>query len=128
MSRPIQIATLTNSRIASVVRRALRFGLDAELVADFLARVDWTTVERASAKTARRLGQMELWATEYAEGDLTRGEYMARLASVLPDTERRNRLLFAPGAITMAQYGARATAVVQQSPNAPGRPGPLALV
>lgn len=87
-------------RVRNLVRRALRAGLDAELVGEFLASVDWGGLEAADSKAAAILGQMEGWATEYAEGELTRAQYVARLLSLLPRaSERSRRLVMGAGEI-----------------------------
>jgi hypothetical protein len=106
MFRTIQIASLSTSRITAEIRLALRRGLDSDRIADFLAAVDWSSVARASERVRLRLGRLEQWATAYAEGELTRAQYMARLASMLPPKERSARLLMAPGAITVFQFPA----------------------
>ncbi|MBA4179338.1 MAG: hypothetical protein C0506_02010 [Anaerolinea sp.] len=80
---------LTPQRVKTVVRRAVRAGLDAEALGEFLASVDWGAVE-ADPKVRSMLGEMEGWATAYAEGELTRAEYVARLLTLLPGTGARN--------------------------------------
>ena len=94
------IQDLTVQRVRNVVRRALRAGLDAELVGEFLASTDWGAFESADPKVAAMLGQMEAWATGYAEGELTRAQYVARLLSLLPRaSERSRRLVMGAGEI-----------------------------
>lgn len=88
MPRRIQIATLTNARISNEIRAALRTGLDADRVADFLSNIDWSGLQGATPAVRARLGLMEEWATEFAEGDVTRSGYIARLVSLLPKRER----------------------------------------
>ena len=78
------IQDLTPQKVRAVVRRALRVGLDPELVGEFLATVDWGTFESADPGVREMLGQMEAWATGYSEGQLTREEYIARLRGLLP--------------------------------------------
>lgn len=105
MSRRIQITRISSGRITAEVRAALRHGLDAERLAEFLANVDWTGFAEAPQKVRDRLGQLEAWASAYAERELSRGKYMARLASFLPRKERTVRLLFAPGDIVISPFG-----------------------
>jgi len=101
MFRPIQIASLKVSRINAEVRAALRKGVNPDRIADFVAAVDWSGAENASDRVRERLGLLELWATAYAEAELSRGEYLVRLLSLLPSDERSRRLVIGEGPITM---------------------------
>ncbi len=84
---PIQKVTIEDVR--RVVRESLRGGLDADTVTDFVASVDWSHVDaRALPPIATTLGELEAWDTEYAEGDSTREQYIARLLSLIPTEER----------------------------------------
>ena len=83
------IQELTLQRVRNVVRRALRAGLDAEMLGDFLASVDWGSGDGADPRVRAMLGEMEGWATGYAEGELTRAGYVARLLSLLPRASER---------------------------------------
>ena len=120
MSRRIQIATMRNARILSEIRAAVRTGLDADRVADFLANVDWSTVSEAPSGIRDRLGLLEAWATAYAEGELSRSAYVARLLSLLPKRERALRLVMGGGAeITLTEFPPTLHPDAPQSPIAP---------
>ncbi len=84
-------------RIRNVVRRALRPGLDAELLGDFLASVEWGSADSAGPGVRAMLGEIEGWATAYSEGELTRAAYVARLLSLLPRASERSRRLVMGG-------------------------------
>jgi hypothetical protein len=78
--------------IRLLLRKALRAGLDADRVADFLAGVDWGQLPPAGREAAL-LGRMEGWTTAYSEGDLSESEYVARLLSGLARPEEQRRRL-----------------------------------
>ena len=92
-----QLSGVSREDIQALVRRALRPGLDPDEVADFVASVDWTG--SSPTPIARQLGELEAWAAAYAEEQMSRGEYMARLSSLLPEEERVKRLITGPGDI-----------------------------
>lgn len=106
------ISKITNRHIKHVIRGALQTGLNADLINDFLASVDWSGTNQRTPRVAAALGQLEGWATLFASGDITHSQYVARLLSLLPPSER-NRHLFLDGgrvAITIAGAGYRAAA------------------
>ena len=102
------IQDLTITRIRNVVRRALRDGLDAEMLNEFLACVDWGTAAAADPRVSEILGQLEAWAIEDAEGFLSRAEYAEKLRAfaetpgprkepfIQPSSSRRQRHLVGP--------------------------------
>ncbi len=89
MSDLLSIADITVEDVRDVVREAVRAGLDADHLSDFIARVDWSGVDRERPPIADTLGELEAWVTAYAERDLTLAEYVGRLLSLLPEEERR---------------------------------------
>lgn len=64
------------------MKRALRDGVDADLLGEFLATVDWGTVDNSDPVVREMLGQLEAWTTAYSEGQLSRDEYTAELCGV----------------------------------------------
>jgi hypothetical protein len=89
MSDLLPIQKITIEDVRHTVRKSLSAGLDADTVTDFVASVDWSHVdERALPAIAATLGELEQWDTEYAEGDSTREQYIARLLTLLPVDER----------------------------------------
>lgn len=78
---PIQKVGL--AAIRDVIARALSDDLNASMLADFLASVDWSHMETASPDIRELLGTMEHWDTEFVEDDLSEAEYSDRLRSVL---------------------------------------------
>lgn len=89
MSGLLPIQAVNPEDVRRVVRESLGGGLDHDNVADFLASVDWSGVDREMPSIAAILGEMESWDTEYAEGDSSRAEYIARLLTLVPADERR---------------------------------------
>lgn len=85
------ISTLTERDIQDAVRDAVRNGLDPEGMGLFLSLVDWAHDSDEAIRDL--LGEMILWADEYAEGHLTESQYLARLLSILPAPERPNRVV-----------------------------------
>src|SRR5690606_32338262 len=75
----LAIADVTMDTISEAIRRATGAGLDAPMLLDFLASIDWTSTERAPDGVRSALADVEAWSTEFSEGDLTRDEYLARL-------------------------------------------------
>jgi len=104
-TRLADIQDVTTMRIRNVLRKAVREGLDAELVADFLASVNWSGMASADEKIAQALGQLEAWSTGYAEGELTRAAYVARLLSLLPQRERSRRLVMGGSVVSITIAG-----------------------
>jgi hypothetical protein len=97
------IQELTPQRVRNAVRRALRTGVDAEMLGDFLTSVDWSTGDSADPAVKAMLGELEAWSTSFAEGDLTQAQYIARLLSLLPrPDERRRRAAMGDAAVAVA--------------------------
>jgi hypothetical protein len=92
MSRRIQIAALKSARISAEIRDALRDGIDADRIADFLAGIDWGSLASAAPVVTERLGLLEEWSTQFAEGEISEDEYGRRLSGLLPQRERRPTL------------------------------------
>ncbi len=79
MSDLLPIEQVTDEDVREIVREALSQDLKPDCIADFVARVDWSGVDREQPPIARALGALEAWSTEYAEGDLPSDEYRLRL-------------------------------------------------
>ena len=69
--------------IDDAVGRVLQHGLDASMLAEFLASIDWSHSEQAAPAVRERLGQLEMWSTEHGEGQLPTEEFRARLRQML---------------------------------------------
>ena len=80
----IPIKAIAPADVEEAVRQTLRDGLRPDALADFLATVDWSNVERAPQGIRETLGALEACATEYAERDITEAEYRARLLALVP--------------------------------------------
>ena len=98
----MQIQDLTTSKVIdSAVLPALRGGLKAGRMADFLAEVDWARKENADPAVVVLLGRLEAWATEFAERDIDARTYRLNLLNLLPEAERGKRLVPGDGARTV---------------------------
>lgn len=89
MAGLLSIASATIDDVRAMLREALRDGLDADRVADFVASVDWSDAAEADQQIRDLLGQLSEWSTEYDEGDLTRAQYVDRLVSLFPEDDAR---------------------------------------
>jgi len=88
MSDLLPIQTLSIEDVQNAIRDALRDGLDAGKIADFVARVDWSGTLTDRPAIARVVGELEAREHEYAEGDLPRSAFLDYLLSLLPAEER----------------------------------------
>jgi hypothetical protein len=73
--------------IENAVRLALRDGVDPDVVAEFVASVDWSGSSVDYGPAADDLSRLEGWTTEFIEHDLSESEYVSRLRSLLPAEE-----------------------------------------
>lgn len=89
MDKLLPISDLSREDVLNVVRQALKRGLDADTLEDFLASVDWSGVDRERPPIADLVGQMEGWSSRYADGDLSQAQYVDRLLSLLPTPTAR---------------------------------------
>ena len=103
MDKLIPISGVQREDVLNVIRQALRAGLDADALEDFLASVDWSGTDRERPEIADLLGQMEGWGSQYANGDLTRAHYVGKLLSLLPLEERGRRLVLGGGAVVITR-------------------------
>lgn len=77
------------------MREALAASLDADVIEDFVASVDWSGAHLKRPKIADLLGQLEAWADQYGTGELTRHEYMGHLLALLPSGDRERYFILA---------------------------------
>lgn len=84
----IDIQSLALEDVRDRVRAALRSDVDPEDLADFVAEVDWSSHESATADVRAALGQLEEWLTRLAEGDMSVSAFRASLLQLLPAEER----------------------------------------
>ena len=70
------------------IRRTIGDGPGEYRLPDFLAAVDWSEDSRPPAPVTDLLGRLELWDSEYREGDLEWEELVARLTAL--EDDRRN--------------------------------------
>ena len=80
----VPIESLSREDVEKVVRRALDEGLQAQVLEDFLATVDWSNQDRAPEAIRKTLGLLEQRATEYAEDELPEADYRRILLTLLP--------------------------------------------
>lgn len=67
------------------VRNALADGSSTYRLPDFLAAVDWSEAVRPAPEVADLLGRLELWDSEYREGDMGWDEFAAALGALDSD-------------------------------------------
>jgi hypothetical protein len=89
MLTKIQDLALEDVRLA--VADALRGELDLDALADFVASVDWSGFEAASAEVRNSLGELESSLTAFEEDEITLDEALARLVAVFPGARERSR-------------------------------------
>lgn len=107
MGNLLPISDIQPEDVLNVVRRALRSGLDADAIEDFVASVDWSGAKRQPPRIAEVLGQVEGWASQYADGDLSRAQYVGHLLSLLPAEERERSFVLGGGAVVFTMPAAR---------------------
>ena len=88
MANLVPINKIRRGRVQGLVRRVLRSNLDVDALDDFLASVDWSGTDQKRPKIADHLGQLEGWSSQYVSGDINQTQFIARLLSFLPRTER----------------------------------------
>ena len=86
MTTPLAVRPPTRAEVLRAVRRTLADGPgEYRLLPDFLASVDWSERVRPGPGVADILGRLELWDSEYREGDIGWDELAARLAALAAD-------------------------------------------
>jgi hypothetical protein len=85
MTELLPVAEVTSERISDTIRRALRDRLDATVIYDFVASIDWSGVDEDDLPaSAEVVGQLLIWSTQYSEGDFSQEEYVDRLLLLAP--------------------------------------------
>ena len=64
------------------IRETVANGPEEYRLPDFLASIDWSDAVRPPPEVADVLGRLELWDSEYREGDIDWPEFVARLDSL----------------------------------------------
>ncbi len=72
----------TLSEVVAVVAETIARGPDSYRLPDFLASIDWSVPVRPPSEVAAMLGRLELWDSEYREGDMDWAEFVERLDSL----------------------------------------------
>ena len=72
----------TNADVLDAVRQTLTDGAGEYRLPDFLAAVDWSKAVRPAPEVADLLGRLDLWDSEYREGDLGWDEFAAALSAL----------------------------------------------
>lgn len=101
MANLLPIHSVQPEDTLNAVRRAMRHGLDAGALDDFLASIDWSGAHRERPRIAALLGEMEGWADQFARGDLTQAQYVGHLLSLLPAEEQERRLVLGGGPVVI---------------------------
>ncbi len=72
----------TLADVLEAIRETVADGPEEYRLPDFLASIDWSTAVRPTPEVAAMLGRLELWDSEYREGDLDWPEFAERLGSL----------------------------------------------
>ena len=72
----------TGTDVADAIRQTLANGPGDYRLPDFLAAVDWSEAVRPQAGVADLLGRLELWDSEYREGDIGWDQFAAELEAL----------------------------------------------
>lgn len=83
MANLIPIQMLSRAKVEAVVRRALRDGLDVDLLADFLSSVDWSGTDQTRPPVADLLGKLEGWTHDFFEAAIDQSTLVENLSGVL---------------------------------------------
>lgn len=75
----------TQADVLQAVRQTLAGGPAEYRLPDFLAAVDWSEAVRPSPEVAGLLGRLELWDSEFREGDIGWDEFAAALGTLNRD-------------------------------------------
>ena len=70
---------LTRHEVLEAIRETVANGPDEYGLPDFLASIDWSVAVRPPSEVAAVLGRLELWDSEYREGDMDWTDFVARL-------------------------------------------------
>lgn len=69
----------TRSDVLEAIRETVANGPGEYRLPDFLASIDWSLTVRPTPEIASMLGRLELWDSEYREGDMDWAEFIERL-------------------------------------------------
>ena len=72
----------TRADVVEAIRETVADGPGEYRLPDFLASIDWSASVRPSSEVAAMLGRLELWDSEYREGDVDWTEFSERLGSL----------------------------------------------
>ena len=72
----------TQADVLEAIRETVANGPREYRLPDFLASIDWSVAVRPQPEVADLLGRLELWDSEYREGDLDWAQLVARLGSL----------------------------------------------
>ena len=82
MTIPLTTQPPTHIDVLQAVRETLAGGPGDYRLPDFLASVDWSDAVRPQAGVADLLGRLELWDSEYREGDIDWEQFAAELEAL----------------------------------------------
>jgi hypothetical protein len=101
----IEIQTLRIEDVRRAMRAAIAAGLDTEVLADFVALVDWSGFEDAASDVRTALGDLEQWLLDLESGDIDRFQFLVKLLEELPEDERASALMTLPGTEPIKFFG-----------------------
>ena len=72
----------TQADVLEAIRETVVNGPEEYRLPDFLASIDWSVAVRPPPEVADMLGRLELWDSEYREGDMDWADFASRLDSL----------------------------------------------
>jgi len=78
----LRVDELKLTDLQAAARRTLGETLMPDILAAFLASVDWSGYRNARVDVRELLGVLEALATDFAEGDITTEEYQSTLRGI----------------------------------------------
>ena len=82
MTTPLTSQPPTRADVLEAIRETVANGPEEYRLPDFLASIDWSVAVRPQPEVADVLGRLELWDSEYREGDIDWSAFVARLSSL----------------------------------------------
>ncbi len=79
MTTPLTSQPPTQADVLEAIRETVANGPGEYRLPDFLASIDWSVAVRPAPEVAAMLGRLELWDSEYLEGDMDWAEFASKL-------------------------------------------------
>ncbi|MYD66131.1 MAG: hypothetical protein F4X26_09190 [Chloroflexi bacterium] len=73
----------TRREVLEAIRETVANGPGEYRLPDFLASIDWCVAVRPTPDVAAMLGRLELWDSEYREGDMDWADFTSKLDALM---------------------------------------------